>query len=157
VEVLRLLSDLPVIDLVRRSSVVYPLVNAAHVAAIGLLLGSIATLDLRLLGLFRTVPLAHLAPPLTRVAACGLLAAAMTGGVLFLTRPFTYLENPAFLLKLGIVGLALANILALRVNPSWRRAVEGGAVSAAVRGAALVSMLAWLGAVLAGRWIGFLQ
>ena len=42
----------PIAVLLRGSSVVYLLVNAAHILFIGLLLGAIVTLDLRLLGAF---------------------------------------------------------------------------------------------------------
>ncbi|MBR0682298.1 DUF2214 domain-containing protein [Roseomonas eburnea] len=148
---------MPVVAVVRDSAVVYPLVNAAHVAAIGVLLGSIVTLDLRLMGLFRTHPVAHLAVPLTRMAVVGLLLAAPTGLLLFLTRPSAYLENPAFLAKLGILSLGLLNALVLRFNPGWLICLETGRLSWSVRAAALFSLLVWLAAVVAGRWIGFLQ
>lgn len=151
------LAALPVAAWLRGSAVAYPLVNAAHIGAIGLLLGAIVTLDLRLLGLFRRHPLAHLGPPLRRVAATGLLLAAATGALLFSTRPLAYAENPAFLAKLGLVALGVLNVAILHRGPHWRRAVEGGPVHGSVRVAAAVSLLAWAGAVVAGRWIGFLQ
>ncbi len=154
---LQAISDLPLAAALRNSAIAYPLVNAAHIAAFGLMLGAIATLDLRLLGAFRAAPLRDLGPPLWRVAAGGLAAAALTGLLLFSTRATTYAENPAFLLKLGLIGLGLANVAALRLNPHWGRTLAGGPVHASVRLAAALSLIAWLGAVLAGRWIGFLQ
>nr|WP_194433717.1 DUF2214 domain-containing protein [Pseudoroseomonas ludipueritiae] len=146
----------PVAVALRQSALAYPLVNAAHILGIGLLLGSIATLDLRMLGLFRAAPMAVLAPPLWRMAGCGLGLAAATGFLLFSTRPGAYLDNPAFLLKLGLLALGLLNILALHLNPAWKRALAGGEAGAALRLPALLSLLAWVGAVLSGRWIGFL-
>jgi hypothetical protein len=157
VEALAALGASPVGALLRGSTTLYLLLNAAHIASIGLLLGAIATLDLRLVGLFGRHPLAHLGPPLRRVAATGLGMAAMTGALLFVARPVAYAENPAFLAKLGLVGLGVANVALLSFNGHWRRAVEGGAVHGSVRAAAVVSLLTWLGAVVAGRWIGFLQ
>ncbi|MCG7363873.1 DUF2214 domain-containing protein [Roseomonas sp. ACRSG] len=150
------LAQWPVAVALRQSALAYPLVNAAHILGIGLLLGSIATLDLRMLGLFRAAPMAVLAPPLWRMAGCGLGLAAATGFLLFSTRPGAYLDNPAFLLKLGLLALGLLNILALHLNPAWKRALAGGEAGAALRLPALLSLLAWVGAVLAGRWIGFL-
>ena len=151
------LAQWPVAVALRQSTLAYPLVNAAHILGIGLLLGSIATLDLRLLGLFRAAPLAVLAPPLWRVAACGLGLAAATGFLLFSTRPAGYLGNTAFLLKLGLLGLGLLNILALHLNPAWKRVLADGEAGAALRLPALVSLLVWAGVVVAGRWIGFLM
>lgn len=154
---LQALSEWPVAAALRGSSVAYPLVNAAHIASVGLLFGAIVTLDLRLLGAFRAYPVAQLGPPLRRVAAAGLLLAAATGFLLFSTRPLAYAENPAFLAKLGLVGLGALNALALGRNRHWRRAADGAEVHASVRLAALASLLIWVGAVVAGRWIGFLQ
>jgi hypothetical protein len=88
--VLQAISDLPLAAALRDSAIAYPLVNAAHIAAFGLLLGAIATLDLRLLGAFRAAPLGALGPPLWRVAAGGLAAAAVTGLLLFSTRAVAY-------------------------------------------------------------------
>jgi hypothetical protein len=155
--VLEALAGWPVAAALRGSVVLYPLVNAAHILGIGLLIGAIVTLDLRLLGAFRAVPLAAVAPMLVRVAGSGLALAAVTGFLLFTTRPLTYAENPAFLLKLGLIGLGLINIATLRRHAGWRALLAGGAPSFLVRAAALASLLTWTAAVLAGRWIGFLQ
>jgi hypothetical protein len=147
----------PVAAALRGSPVAYPIVSAIHIAAIGLLLGAIATLDLRLLGVFRSHPVAHLAPPLVRVAAAGLVGAIMSGALLFSTRPTAYAENPAFLAKLALIGVGLLNVLIVRLNSRWAEVREGGQIPATIRAAALMSLVVWLGAVLAGRWIGFLQ
>jgi hypothetical protein len=151
------MAEWPVAAALRESGIAYPLVNAAHILSIGLLLGAIATLDLRMLGAFRATPAAALGPPLVRVASCGLGLAAATGVLLFSTRPLTYWENPAFGIKLGLIGLGLLNVLALRLNRHWRRALDGGEVHGTVRISAVLSLALWVGAVVAGRWIGFLQ
>ena len=156
-EWLRALADWPLAAALRQSGIAYPLVNAAHILSLGLLVGSIAVLDLRLVGLWRGAPLAVLGPVLSRAAAIGLGLAAATGALLFATRPLAYAVNPAFLLKLGLVGLGVANALALRALPHWRRALAGEAPHGAVRAAAGASLALWVGAVVAGRWIGFLQ
>ena len=40
----------------KTSFVVYPLVNAAHIAAIGTLFAGVLLMDLRILGLFQAIP-----------------------------------------------------------------------------------------------------
>jgi hypothetical protein len=155
VELLQALSEWPVAGALRRSAIAYPLVNAAHILAIGLVVGAIATLDLRLLGLFGRVPLTALAIPLSRVAAVGVLIAIMTGFLLFSVRPAAYAANPAFLTKVGLVALGVANALLLRRSRGWRRAAEGGTVGLGPRIGALVSLAVWCCAVVAGRWIAF--
>lgn len=147
----------PAAAFLRGSVAAYALVNAAHIMGIGLLFGAIATLDLRLLGAFPGHPVAHLGPPLRRAAAGGLALAAGTGLLLFTTRPLAYAANPAFLAKLGLVAFGLLNVALLTRGRHWRAALAGAPVHPAVQGAALASLLAWAGAILAGRWIGFLQ
>jgi hypothetical protein len=156
-ELLQGLAAWPVALALSRSAIAYPLVNAAHILALPLLFGSIAVLDLRLLGLFRGSPMGAVAGPSLRVAVGGFVLAAATGFLLFSTRPFTYVENSAFLLKLGLIGLALLNVAVVHANPGWQVALTGGAVHGSLRASAAISLLLWVAVVLAGRWIGFLQ
>lgn len=139
----------------RASGTAYLLVNAAHILGIALLVGAILPLDLRLLGLFRGVPLAVIGPFLSRAAAWGLGLAMATGFLLFTVRPGHYLDNPAFLIKLALLGLALATIALQHANPRLHEAFSGGAIHRSVRAFAGVSLLSWLMVVVAGRWIGF--
>ncbi|WP_207540884.1 DUF6644 family protein [Sabulicella rubraurantiaca] len=154
---LQTLEAWPVAAALRRSEVLYLLVNAAHILGIGLLIGAIATLDLRVLGVFHHAPLSALGPPLVRVAAAGLGLALATGSLLFSVRPADYAANPAFLTKLGLVLAGLLNVLALHLNPGWGRALTGEGIGMTVRLAATLSLLVWVSALLAGRWIAFLE
>jgi hypothetical protein len=156
-EALGALSGWPVAAFLRESTIAYAALNAAHIFAIGLVVGSIATLDLRILGLFRQASFAVLAGPLSRVAAAGVLLAIATGFLLFSVRPNAYAQNPAFLAKISLVALGIVNALLLRANRHWPPAGGGARPHLSVRLAALFSLLIWAAAVLAGRWIGFLQ
>lgn len=151
-----MLSEWPVAIALRRFEVAYLLVNAAHIVSIGLIVGAILTLDLRVLGLLKHYPIDVLGPPLSRVAAVGVVCAILTGFMLFTVRPLAYIQNAAFLVKIALVGLAVANALILRCNRHWRLVLSGGEAHATVRISALFSALLWVGAVVAGRWIGFL-
>lgn len=129
----------------------YLLVNAAHVLGLSVLVGAILPLDLRLLGLFRSAPVAVLAPVLVRSAACGAGLAVATGLWLFTVRPAEYLANPAFLAKLALLAAAL-----LTVALQHRGGLPtGDAVPFATRLRAAASLALWLAVLLAGRWIGF--
>lgn len=127
--------------LLQGSGTAYLLVNAAHILGIGLLVGAIIPLDLRLLGFFRTVPLAVLWPFLSRAAAVGFGLAIVTGLWLFSVKAAEYIANEAFLWKVGLLAAALLNIVIQhrRPNPA----------------SALCSLVLWLSVLIAGRWIGF--
>ncbi len=142
--------------LLQRSGTIYIFVNAAHIASIGLLIGGILPLDLRLAGLIRGVPLAVIAPFLSRSAAVGLGLAIITGLWLFSVKPREYLENTAFLWKMALLALALVNIAVQHRNRHFRLALDGGAVHLSVRLVACCSAVLWLAVLVAGRWIGFL-
>lgn len=149
------LGDLPHAGLLRRSVTLYMLVNAAHILGIGLLVGSILPLDLRLMGILRDGPVAVLAPFLVRVAAAGLALAVLTGILLFSVKPVEYAGNPAFLTKMGLLVVGLFNVLVQHRGSGWDVALSERGVSAAVRMLAALSFAIWISAVVAGRWIGF--
>jgi hypothetical protein len=142
--------------MLRRFQIAYLLTNAAHIISVGLVLGAIITLDLRILGLFRQYPIGTLGPPLLRVAAAGLAFAILTGLMLFSVRPIAYIHNTAFLIKVGIVGLGIANALLLNHNRHWRLALMNREPHRRVQLSAFLSMALWVSAIIAGRWIGFL-
>lgn len=139
----------------RDSGTAYLFVNAAHILGVGLLVGAILPLDLRLLGLFRPVPLAVLAPFLSRAAAAGAVLAIATGLWLFSVKPGEYLANEAFLWKAGLLVLALANVALQHANRGYARILAGGEPGPTVRLVAGGSILLWLAVLVAGRWIGF--
>ncbi|MDV4178867.1 DUF6644 family protein [Rhizobium brockwellii] len=140
----------------RHSGTLYMFVNAAHILAIGLLIGAILPLDLRLAGLFRKVPVEIVAPFLSRAAGVGLAAAIVTGFCLFSVRAVEYAANPAFLAKLGLIALGLLNLSIVHLGRGWKTAVSTGIVRPGLRFSAVLSAAVWIAAVLAGRWIGFL-
>jgi len=138
------------------SSTAYLFLNAAHILGLGLLLGAIVPLDLRLAGLWRQLPLQVLLPFSSRAAAAGLVLALATGLWLFTVRPHEYLDNTAFQFKLGLLLLALTNIAWQHCSPALSRSLRDGTLSTGLRWRAAASILLWCGVLLAGRWIGFL-
>lgn len=136
----------------------YGLVNLAHILGVGTLFGSILILDLRLLGLWRRVPLAALADVAAPVGSVGFLVAATSGIGLLAANATEYVGNPFFLMKFPAIGLGIVNVLVLRRTRAWR-ARRARPLSPreerqlAVMGA--LSLTCWLTAVAAGRMIGY--
>ncbi len=139
----------------RGSGHLYMLVNALHILGIGLLLGAILPLDLRLIGLGRT-DIRVLGPFLVRAAALGLGIAVASGFALWSIKPQEYLSNAAFRWKAAIIVLGLINVTLQHRSAGWRQTMRTGHPAPSTRVLALVSALIWCAALLAGRWIGFL-
>jgi len=142
--------------LLQESGTAYLFVNAAHILGIGLLVGSILPLDLRLAGCFRSVPVAVIGPFLLRIAVTGGATAILTGLWLFSVKPSEYIANTAFLWKMALLVVALGNIFLQHHSRDFRLAMKGGDIDLPVRIRAVVSALLWLSVLVAGRWIGFL-
>lgn len=138
----------------RGSVWVYPIVNAAHILGIALLVGSILPLDLRLLGWWPKTSLAVLWQVLTRTAAVGLGLATVSGMLLFSTRATAYSASGLFVTKMAIVGLATANALLLHWA-IWHRQPEEEGSSMGMRMAAGISLAAWITALILGRLVGY--
>lgn len=154
---LEALAAVPPAAWLARSGTAYLVVNALHIAALGLGVGAAVLLDLRLLqAVGRQLPLVLLGPFLSRAAAAGLGLAVLTGLWLFSVRGAEYVDNPAFLIKLALIGLALANAGVMHASGRWAASLCAGHARGVARAQALLSLGLWLGALLAGRWIGFL-
>lgn len=139
----------------RGSGTLYLVLNAAHILGIGLLVGAILPLDLRILGLIGGPPLPVIGPFLSRAAGIGLGLAMVTGACLWSVDASDYLGNAAFRWKMVLLALGLGNI-ALLHRLGWRQVMTTGRASGTTRVLAAVSALVWPGVLLAGRWIGFL-
>ncbi|MEL6267696.1 MAG: hypothetical protein AAFR52_18995 [Pseudomonadota bacterium] len=135
-----------------RSRWVYAGANAAHIFSIALLVGSLVPMDGRLLGLWRSIPIATLARVLVPVAALGLAMAMTTGLMLASVRPERYLAIGFMQAKLALVatGAALALLLHARAG-LWLDRVRPG--QARLHGA--LSLACWLGALVCGRFIAY--
>lgn len=128
---------------------VYPLVSAPHLVGMAIVLGSIAPVDLRLLGLLGP-PLDQGLPTLVTLALLGFGRAVATGALLASARMADDAGNPPFPAKTLILAAAGANAVGLRLM-SGRRRLPGMVGRAA--GAASLSLRT--AAPFAGRWIAF--
>ena len=136
----------------------YPLINAAHIVGVALLVGSIVPLDLRLLGAWRSVPLAPLWAVLTRTAGVGLALAIIFGTLLFVTRASEYAASNLFIAKMLLVLLGTANALMLRLPPQPQLSKVASTQwkpPARLQVAAGISLSIWLAALTLGRLIGY--
>lgn len=144
---------LPPVDAFRASFYVYPLVNALHISAIGVLLGAVLFMDMRILGLARAVEREPFLRLMRQVIATALPIAVLSGLALFSIRAQEYAVNAAFQVKLALLALAALNFWAFH---RIARPDPAAAYPAAAKALAAVSIGLWVSILVAGRFIGFL-
>jgi hypothetical protein len=130
----------------------YAALNTTHVLGIALLVGAILPLDLRLLGLWRSVALEPLARVLVPVAATGLLLAITTGAFLFITRANEYVAIDLFLVKVMLIGAGAAHALSLQLGSGLASASR-----TRLRAAGAASLAIWIAALICGRLLAFVN
>ncbi len=141
----------------RGSLWLYPIVEVGHVAGIAVFVGSVAALDLRLLGFGRSLQVAALGRFLLRWAWLGFAVVVPTGFAMFSTHATEFAANPAFRLKLVLLAVAALNAAAFhltvyRTAIDWNRDLP---TPAAAKLAALLSLALWLGVIACGRMIAY--
>jgi hypothetical protein len=136
----------------------YGIVNLVHILSVATLFGSVLVLDLRLVGLWRQVPLAALETPTVPLVLLGFALAASSGVCLITTNATEYLGNPFVLIKFGAIALGLLNAAVVQLLPAWQ-ARHAAVVPPRTRlQLALVgatSLACWIAAAAAGRMIGY--
>jgi hypothetical protein len=153
-EILATIEATPVAQYLRASRWGYAAVNTAHVLGIALLVGAILPLNLRLLGVWRSVPRAALVRVLVPAAATGLLLAVVAGALLFSVRAEEYAALGVLRLKVALIALGILG--ALELHRAYGLELEQ-ASDVRVAGHAILSTVCWLGALICGRLIAFVM
>ena len=137
---------------------VWPLVESAHVMALGLFAGTAWMMDLRLLGVsFRAVPIPEFRNRMLPWTRGGFAVMAVTGLLLLYSNPVRYYQNIFFRVKVILLIVAAVNVWWFHAR-TYRRATEWGRDPRppwAVRMAGAVSLLVWALVVVSGRLIAY--
>ena len=130
----------------------YPYVQMVHFLGLSLWVGTIAMIDLRLLGLVgRRHTASQLAEQLNPLTWTG-LGIAVTGGILLFSGiAGTYVYNPAFLVKIPLVLVGIGYHIVIQKNV--RKWGQAPATPLAAKVAGLMELLLWMGVVFAATEI----
>jgi hypothetical protein len=154
----RAVGDWPSSVALRESLYVWPLLESTHVLTLMLFAGTAMMLDLRLLGVsFRQVPASQFTGrllPWTRVAFALM---AITGVALVYSNPVRYYLNLFFRVKVLLLIVAGVNIWWFHSRTHLTVGEWDGDVTPprAARMAAIVSLAAWTGVIVAGRMVAY--
>jgi hypothetical protein len=133
-----------------------PLIQWVHIIGVSIICGSVILMSLRMMGLLRfSPPLADMARRLLPWTWGAIAVNVITGIIMVIDRPARALDAASFPYK--ILFLIVATILSVYFAVTLRRDPEYWEKSARHRAMAramgALSVLLWVGIIIAGRWI----
>lgn len=129
----------------------FPVTECFHIAAFALSIGTIALVDLRLLGVgMRHQTAAQLIKDTWLLTLAGFIVVVFSGLLIFSSDPINYLHNAAFRYKMAalLLGIVYNYTIHRKVALSDPSPVVGVVVGG-------FSLLLWVSIVFSGLWIGF--
>ena len=131
----------------------FPGILTLHAIGMGVAAGLATALDLRIFGVARGIPLIEFRRYLPILWA-GFWLNAVSGVLLLIGYPTKALTNPVFYLKLSFIFTAMVILVGInrRVNatPAGEPAHER-----MLRRMAAISLVCWIGAIFAGRFLAY--
>src|SRR5204863_9624719 len=102
---------------IRDSLYIFPLIESTHVLGLAMVFGTIAIIDLRLLGVASTQrSFKRMASDILKWTWAAFAVAAATGGLMFITNAGVYYHNSFFRAKMALLVLAGVNMLAFELT-----------------------------------------
>lgn len=136
----------------------FPTIETIHVIALVTVFGTIMIMDLRLLGFTSTnVPVSRISADTLKWTWAAFVLAAVTGTLLFISKASSYMVNPFFLSKMGVLAAAGLNMLLFHFL-TYKSVSQWDNATSLPRGAKIAGVLSivfWLSIVFFGRAIGF--
>jgi hypothetical protein len=139
---------------------IIPAVQTVHILAVAAVVTAALMIDLRLLGVHaKEQSVAGVAKRFLPFIWWPLPVLLATGAILITAEPARALENPVFILKMGLLLVAAGITLACQV-PLRRDKAFWELSAGRKRAAQLIASLSiplWIAIICAGRWIAYVQ
>ncbi len=157
------LEDTSIGTALREGLTAFPLIECVHVVAVCVVMGTIAIVDMRLLG-WRSrdqsiTEVMDAVLPWTRRA---FVLAVISGVLLFSSNAVGYVTKAPFIAKMILLVVAMANVVAfhrlIAKYATHRHATQWSAATTppvTVRAAGGLSLVIWIAVIACGRWTGF--
>jgi hypothetical protein len=155
---LQSVQDTSIASAIREGDSLFPWIECVHVLALTLVIGSIAIVDLRLLGVrSRDRAVLETTAEVLPITWTAFVFAVLSGALMFASNAVAYAHNAFFQTKMCLLVLAGLNMLGYhmvvgRNASSWQNAATTPLKARIVGGA---SLALWIAIAACGRWIGF--
>ena len=152
------LESLHIAETIRNSLYLFPMLESFHVLGLTMAFGTIAIIDMRLLGLASTKrPFRRIAAEVLPWTWAAFGLTVTTGLLMFITNAGVYYHNFFFRTKMSLLVLAGINMafFELTAGRNVRHWDEDVRAPQPARAVAALSLLLWITIIFMGRWIGF--
>jgi hypothetical protein len=151
------LADTPWSIELHESLYMYAFTESTHVLSIMLFVGTIAMIDLRLLGAsYRQVPVSQMLSRMLPWTITGFVLLVITGAMLFVAIPIRTYHSIWFRLKLVMILIAAVNIAIFTFKVERDKAAwDLGPVPKKSKICAVISLSAWAFVIIFGRLIAY--
>jgi len=140
----------PIGDAMNNTEWAFPLCECIHIIAFTLSIGTVALVDLRMLGLaMKGTTSAQLLKDTRMLTMAGLTVMLISGPLILVSDPVMYLRNQSFRFKIG------ALLLAIIYNYTVHAKVARQPDSPMAKPVAAISLLLWVSVVAGGLFIAF--
>jgi hypothetical protein len=143
---------------IRESQWLFATIITVHVLSLGVFLGTVVMVDLRLLGTgIRNAPVSDLVERLLPWTRGSFVFMAVSGVLLIWSEAVKCYQSPSFRIKLALIFLAGINLVVFH-NKTYRTVAawdQSAVLPWRVRLAGALSLLLWIGTLAAGRAVGY--
>jgi hypothetical protein len=139
----------------------YPTVETVHLVGIGLLFGSIAVFDLRLLGFSRSISVKQLARHVLPWSAAAFVLIIPSGLLMFTAHATEFIDSEVFVLKMFLimaagVNAALFHTITFRTADVWdSEEMRKLPPPPSARLAGGLSLVIWIAVIACGRLLAY--
>jgi hypothetical protein len=137
----------------------FPIIETIHILGLGLSVGTIMWVDLRLMGLVtKRYRVSEIVGPLEPWAMAGFAVMFVSGLLLFISEPMKCFTTLSFQLKALMRVLTGLNVwyFHAKVYPGVAAWDEAVIAPRPARMVGIVSIVLWFGIIIAGRWTAYL-
>lgn len=142
---------------IRQSTWAYMAANVGHILSLMAFAGAIAVMDVRMMGAFAATSPGYVFRMARRAAVIAFAGLVLSGLVLFTAEASHVVLNRIFQIKLGLIALGLANIVAFEVwvTPKVHNLAPLTPLPDAARPIAIASLAIWFCVAACGRLIAY--
>jgi hypothetical protein len=143
---------------IREALFIFPMLEATHVIGLAVVFGTIAIIDLRLIGLASSQrSFKRMYSDILKWTWGAFALTALTGALMFITNATVYYHNFYFRMKMLLLVLAALNMGAFELTlgrrvESWDKAPSAPPLGRVV---GVLSIALWITVIFMGRMIGF--